>query len=284
MKDASDVPVLVTMFNRPDHARRVLEAIGRSKPKRLFIAVEGPRPAVPGEAEGVEACRALAGSIDWPCEVETRFREENLGCREGMIDGVSWFFSRVEAGVVLEDDCVPDDDFFRYAAEVLALFEEDARLMQLSGYGHADHPGGRVHFIPLTSSWGWGTTRAVWEGFLKSREGITADFEANPHLHEAFDFGGAYPYSRMFLSNLEGKVSSWAILFYWHVFRSGGLVAYPAESLIRNIGFDGSGSHRSAKSADEEGAVPAQRSGGTVPGRIECDEGMVERVRAVIGR
>jgi hypothetical protein len=222
--------------------------------------------------------------IDWDCEVKTRFREENLGCREGMIDGVSWFFDQVEGGVVLEDDCIPDDDFFRYAGETLAHYGGEPGLMQLSGYSHVENPEGEVYFLPFTSSWGWGTTRAVWHGFLAKRNGYAADFENHPELHETFDLGGKYPYSKMFLRNLRGKVSSWAILFYWHVFRSGGLVAYPAQSLIRNIGFDGSGSHCSARSIDGLLVDVPQRHAGVLPERMICNERLLENVRQLLAR
>ena len=118
-------PVLVTMFNRPDHASRVIAEVARVKPKQLFLAVDGPRPDVATDRAGVEGCRALVSRIDWDCEVFTRFRERNLGCREGMIDAVSWFFDHVEGGVVLEDDCLPHESFFTFASGVLGSFGED---------------------------------------------------------------------------------------------------------------------------------------------------------------
>lgn len=284
MSAESDLPVLVTMFNRPGHAARVIEALARTKPRRVFLAVDGPREGVAGDIEGTKGCRDLVSRIDWDCEVRTRFRETNLGCREGMIDGVSWFFSEVGSGVVLEDDCLPDDDFFRYASETLARFGGDPRFMQLSGYAHVGNPAGEVYFLPLTSSWGWGTTRSVWQAFLGKRSGYAADFENHPGLHEAFDLGGRFPYSKMFLRNLRGKVSSWAILFYWHVFRAGGLVAYPAQSLIRNIGFDGSGSHCGARTEGASANDLSQGQGGSLPETMRCDERLFETVRELLAR
>lgn len=280
----NDVPVLVTMFNRPDHASRVIDVLAKTRPRRLFLAVDGPRSGVAGDEEGASGCRELVSRIDWDCELHTRFRETNLGCREGMIDGVSWFFDHVESGVVLEDDCVPDDDFFRYAAETLARYGGEPGFMQLSGYAHLENPRGEVYFLPLTSSWGWGTTRSVWRNFLEKRSGYADDFENHPELHAAFDLGGRYPYSKMFLRNLRGKVSSWAILFYWHVFRAGGLVAYPAQSLIRNIGFDGSGSHCNARSGDGGMGEPPRRHGGILPEEMTCDEPLFEKVRQHLAR
>lgn len=284
MSGDSTPPVLVTMFNRPDHAARVIAEIGRVKPKQVFLAVDGPRPDVATDRAGVEGCRALVSMIDWDCEVFTRFREANLGCREGMIDGVSWFFDHVESGVVLEDDCLPHESFFTYASAVFDAFGDDPRFKQLSGYGHVVNPSGSVYFLPLTSSWGWGTTRKVWREFVGQREGLVADFESHPELHGRFDLDDAYPYSKMFLRNRKGKVSSWAILFHWFVFRAEGLVAYPPQSLIRNFGFDGSGTHGNARSDNETDWWPAGKPAIRIPTTIAPDEPLLAEVRESLRR
>lgn len=285
MESRADIPpVLVTMFNRPDHATRVIAEIARVKPKRIFLAVDGPRPDVATDSAGVEGCRALVSLIDWECELQTRFREENMGCREGMIDAVSWFFDHVECGVILEDDCLPHETFFTYASAVFAAFGDDPRLMQLSGYGHVGNSEGSVYFLPLTSSWGWGSTRSVWREFIRQRGNLVADFETHPELHGRFDLDEAFPYSKMFLRNMKGKVSSWAILFYWFVFRSGGLVAYPPQSLIQNFGFDGSGTHGNARSGGAEDWFPAGLSEIRMPDSLTLDESLFAEVRQILKR
>ncbi|MGH9841364.1 MAG: glycosyltransferase family 2 protein, partial [Blastocatellia bacterium] len=37
-------PVALIIFNRPDCTARVLEAIARAKPAKLFVIADGPRP------------------------------------------------------------------------------------------------------------------------------------------------------------------------------------------------------------------------------------------------
>ena len=44
-----------------------------------------------------------------------------------------WFFGHVEAGIVLEDDCVPHPTFFPYCAELLQRYRNDKRIMAISG-------------------------------------------------------------------------------------------------------------------------------------------------------
>lgn len=132
-RTSPETPVLFTVFNRPACTRRVFEAIRRAAPRRLFIACDGPRPERPEEAPLVSQVRGIVAEVDWECEVATLFREENLGCRNAMSSAISWFFSEVEEGIILEDDCLPDPTFFRYCRELLERYRDDERVMNISG-------------------------------------------------------------------------------------------------------------------------------------------------------
>src|SRR5262245_56278428 len=134
MTEASEVPVLFLVFNRPDTTARVMEAIRAARPERLYVAADGPRENNAGEAE--ERCaevRQLATRVNWPCEVRTLFREHNLGCRKAVSSAITWFFEQEPEGIILEDDCLPSQSFFPFCAELLARFRDDERIMFITG-------------------------------------------------------------------------------------------------------------------------------------------------------
>ena len=69
--------VLFLVYKRPDTTRQVFEVIRKAKPPRLYIAADGPRPDISGEAEKVQQVRDIVlNGVDWDCEVETLFRAE----------------------------------------------------------------------------------------------------------------------------------------------------------------------------------------------------------------
>jgi hypothetical protein len=47
----------------------------------------------------------------------------------------------------------------------------------------------------------------------------------------------------MLESQIKNKIDSWAIVWYLTVFMQQGLTLFPTQSLVTNIGFDGSGTH-----------------------------------------
>src|SRR5437763_494946 len=115
----SDVPILFLIFNRPDLTEIVFERIRAVRPRRLFIAADGPRPEVAADRALVAEARRVVGRIDWPCSVERLFHDTNRGCLLAVSGAIDWFFEHVDAGIILEDDCLPDPTFFPYCAALL---------------------------------------------------------------------------------------------------------------------------------------------------------------------
>ncbi|HWQ38896.1 MAG TPA: hypothetical protein VNM24_09855, partial [Burkholderiales bacterium] len=100
MTTAGVPPVLLLAFNRPETTAQVLRSLRDVRPGRLFFAVDGPREGRQGERERVAAVRRLVEKIDWPCRVDTLFREANLGCKKAVSEAITWFFDQVQAGVI----------------------------------------------------------------------------------------------------------------------------------------------------------------------------------------
>jgi hypothetical protein len=128
-----EVPVLLGIFKRPSHTRSVVEALKQAKPVRLFVAADGPRFGCNEDIERCRLARQAATEVDWPCEVKTRFLQENVGCGPGVSPGISWFFEHVEYGIILEDDCVPHPHFFPFCGELFDRYASDERIMRISG-------------------------------------------------------------------------------------------------------------------------------------------------------
>ena len=105
-------PILFLVFNRPETTAIVFNVIREAKPSRLYVASDGPREDRENESVLVDAVRKISTTVDWPCEVMTLFRDNNLGCKQAVSGAISWFFDHEQEGIVLEDDCVPHPDFF----------------------------------------------------------------------------------------------------------------------------------------------------------------------------
>ncbi len=240
-------PILFLIFNRPDLVERSFAPIRAAKPERLFIAADGPRPERDGEAEFCRQSRAIVDQIDWDCDVKTLFREENLGCRYAVSTGITWFFEQVEAGVIIEDDCVADASFFPFCAELLERYRDNERVMCVSGESYGDESlwGSRMSYTysayPLF--WGWATWRRAWEKYDSNlRTATTRAFrgQLTSYLKNPL-------FARYWLSELaraaDDTIDTWGYRWIYSVLQANGLCVIPRANLVSNIGCDARATH-----------------------------------------
>lgn len=237
-----DVPVLLLAWRRPGTTHQVIEAFRAVQPTRLFVACDGPNPDRPDEAEKVAATRALIQrEIDWPCEIRHLYADHNQGCRHGVSRAISWFFSQVEEGIVMEDDCVAHPDFFTYCELLLAHYRHDTRVWCLSGVNFQDgswRGDGSYYFSHYNHCWGWASWRRCWNHY---DDGMTRwpALRSSDLLETIFEDPIERQYWCGIWDELEatGKPDSWAYRWMLTCFSEGGLTALPNRNLVSNVGF-----------------------------------------------
>lgn len=246
MSVSQNVPVLFLVFNRPDLAGRVFARIREARPSRLFIAADGPRPDRPDDGPACQETRLLAAHVDWPCEVKTLFRDANLGCRRAVESAITWFFEQVEAGIILEDDCLPHPSFFPYCAELLERYRDDERITTISAMGYSS-PGlcGRYSYSFTTYQliWGWATWRRAWRRYeptLANWPFLSDPVWLRRHLGDA---RAARAWAQRIVAYREGKVDTWDYPWNFSCWAHQGLGIVPAVNLVDNIGFGPGGTH-----------------------------------------
>jgi len=246
-QETIEVPVLLLIFNRPDTVAKVINALRQIKPKHLYVAADGSRTGRPEEKEKTEAARKAATAIDWPCEVKTLFREDNLGCRRSVSGAIDWFFENVEEGIILEDDCVPDPGYFRFAQELLARYRDDNRVMVIGAshfQGEAHQPPHSYYFSRNNHCWGWASWRRAWQLYDR-------DMSLWPALRESdwlLGIGnGSRSFKRYWTEIFDrahaGKIDSWAYRWTFSCWAQNGLSILPSKNLVNNIGFENDATH-----------------------------------------
>jgi hypothetical protein len=168
LKKTFDTPILFLVFNRPETTSIVFDEIKKIKPSRLFIAADGPRDSKLNEIHKCQEVRELFDTIDWPCELKTLYRQENLGCKIAVSSAITWFFEQVEYGIILEDDCLPDLTFFEFCSELLLKYEKDNEVMMIGGNNFHKKPleiSSSYYFTNYPHIWGWATWRRAWSNY-----------------------------------------------------------------------------------------------------------------------
>jgi hypothetical protein len=242
------IPVLFLIFNRLTTVKQVFKEIRDVKPKSLYIASDGPREGVQGEAEVVKEARDyVINNTDWDCEIKTLFREENLGCKEAVSSAITWFFQNEEMGIILEDDCLPSQSFFYYCEDLLNRYKEDERIMLISGFNKQNtwNPEKYDYFFShFGGIWGWASWRRAWEHYDGEMEFFQTFIEQD---YFEYLLGKRIGKSWKILME-DSPNSSWAYPWAFARHVNSGLACVPSKNLIRNIGFGEDATHTKRKS------------------------------------
>ena len=236
-------PVLLIGFNRPDRLKAQVERLRAVKPGRVFVAVDGPRADRPAEREIVCETRKAVERIDWPCEIRTRFLEENHGCRFAPPEAITWFLESADEGIILEDDCVPTDDFFRFATEMLVRYRDDARVGMVTGdnfYGFQSDAGASYHFSRHVHIWGWATWRRAWKDYDGTMARYRETVEAILHPPKPTKF---MCYWRKYLQGVLANPTTWDIQWCVAMKAHDWLCVTPCVQLVRNVGHEAGALH-----------------------------------------
>ncbi|MDB5087577.1 MAG: nucleotide-diphospho-sugar transferase [Mucilaginibacter sp.] len=232
--------VLFLIFNRPDTTQKVFEKIRIAKPPRLYVAADAPRPGVADDVALCKQTRAIVKNIDWKCEVKTLFNKTNAGCRDGVSAAITWFFDNEEEGIILEDDCLPANSFFKFCDTLLEKYRDDTRIRHIAGcnlqqgkkWGDSSY-----YFSNRTHVWGWASWKRVWKDYDKSLEKYSNE-EIKERLENIYeDHLVVESWVNIFNEVRDGKINSWAYPLDFINFFNNGLVVIPNENLISNIGF-----------------------------------------------
>lgn len=237
----SKIPVLVLAFNRADHVREAMKAIREYKPDRLYLECDGPRLHKASEKAAVEETRkAMIDAVDWPCEVKTLFREENLGCANAVYGAISWFFDNEKWGVIIEDDVVVGQDFFRLCEDLLPRYEHEERIMEISAENHYPNSkdANRYFYSVDFKCWGWATWARAWKRMdMKMTKWPNQSLLKLVRAFGIFKGCMMYYYWNSTYRNIE-KSTSWATRWAFVIFAEDGLCIIPGVNLAVNIGTD----------------------------------------------
>jgi hypothetical protein len=237
-------PVLFIVFNRVETSQSVFSEIRKFKPKKLFISADGPRSSHEFEIEKCLEVRRLVTQIDWDCELYTLFREVNVGCGSAVSSAINWFFKHVDEGIILEDDCLPSDQFFKFCSLALEKYRHRDDVMHIGGVSYHSERDSKFYdyrFSRYGHIWGWATWKRAWIHYdLKItdcdeeiKRNVT---KLNSRIQESY-------WMDIFIKQRDLPIDTWDYSWQYIIWKMDGYCIYPKFSMVENIGFDAMATH-----------------------------------------
>jgi len=243
-----ETAVLLLTWKRASLTRQVVRKLRDAKARKIYVVSDGPRAGNEDDAYKVANTRdVISKEIDWDCSLRTLFRENNLGCRRSVSDGIEWLFQHEKEAIILEDDCMPSMEFFTFCERMLGAYRYDNRVASIGGYNEFQrnsNDSSDFVFSRYFECWGWATWRRAWAVYDDDLELIKSD-NGKPKTQGLFRSRVECLFWNDVARNLlEREVpDSWAYRFLLCTAAKGMVHVIPNRCLVKNIGFGIDGTH-----------------------------------------
>lgn len=244
--DGKQAPVLVLGFNRPELLDRVLRVLESAGSRKIYVSLDGPREE---HAQDAKLCDEAALVVERSAVTDAsrlRVSQGNLGCREGMATGISWFFQQESEGIILEDDCLPNDSFLRFCDQMLEQYRDHSEVGHISGTrffaenASVDSP---AFFSQFASVWGWATWKDRWAHFEQINGSVVVQIDKSTVSAVSKAPGFHRFWWKQLNGIFNGFIDTWDYVWQFSLWTSGKLAIVPPVNLIENQGFGPRATH-----------------------------------------
>jgi len=233
-----NVPIAIIFFNRILPLKRLVSRLSEVRPPKVYLISDGPREGRIGEMEKVAECREFMANLPWACEIKSNFAEKNMGCRARVTSGLDWVFEHEERTIILEDDCIPEPEFFPWVEKMLERYKDNGRVLSVGGTNLmprlCDQNSDAV-YSKYVMIWGWATWRRAWQKNDKDLS-LFADACKRHHFKKWLGKWRAEWYWRYLLTHVK---TSWGYRWAFTHFSHEAYCVLPPVNLVENIGMTG---------------------------------------------
>jgi len=237
-------PIALFVYNRPQHTERTIKFLQQNElaaESRLYIFSDGAK--TPQDENKVAEVRAIINNVDGFKSTKIIERKSNAGLANSVIAGVTQLINDYGKVIVFEDDLITSPHTLTYFNDGLNRYQDEEKVMHIGAYMYPL----KVENLPQTffyraaTSWGWATWGRAWKHFEPDIDILLNQFDGKKK--SAFAIDNTMNFWKQMQEFKKGKNNSWAIRWYASIFLKGGLTLNPSQSLVNNIGHDGTGVH-----------------------------------------
>mgnify|MGYP001236878779 FL=1 len=223
--------IAIFAYNRPSHLKRVLIALEDYKINNATIFVDGPKS---------KRDRICQEEILFMIKTNKNIKftiiqsKKNKGLSRSLISGISYMSMKFKQVIVLEDDCIPRAEFFPFVSKSLRKFKNDDKVLGVCGYQLPElheKKNMKINAILLKNfiSWGWAIWSNKWLNYIKDYKKYYKQSKKKSKISKLIE--------KKYINNKN----YWTPNFIDYAFQTASTFVFPNKSLIKNIGFDGTG-------------------------------------------
>lgn len=245
-------PVMVFTYSRPEHTRKVLEALASNiMAKETDVFAYTCKPKNQNHAEMVDATKDVLRSFEGR-DVFRKYtvvdKKEFKPLGPAMIEAISEVISEYGRIIIVEDDIVTSPYFLNFMNKCLDRYHDEDNVFSISGYSPdldcIKNLQNDVYLVHRACPWGWATWSDRWAEYKSDVPEYCETMMDRKVRKEICKWNTDLAMTLDALFYEKGCMDkNWEQQFCYYQFRNHKGAVCPKKSLVRNIGFDGTGTH-----------------------------------------
>ncbi|MBT4652045.1 MAG: glycosyltransferase family 2 protein [Candidatus Pacebacteria bacterium] len=227
-------PIIFIFFNRSEHIVETLSVLQKLKPSKLYLVADGPRNNK--ERKQIQKVRKLVEkNIIWKTKVTKIYAHKNMGLRNRIVSGLNNVFEKEETAIIMEDDCIADQSFFKFCDVLLKKYKNNKKIGSITGDNflfNQEKQKNSYYFSQYPHSWGWATWKRAWNLF----DNEMSDWKTVWSKKQFTSPLVKWYWYLVFTLVTKLKIDSWAYRWTYSCFKNNLLTIIPRENLVQNKG------------------------------------------------
>lgn len=238
-------PILILVYNRSEYLKKLLKILENINAQNIYVSFDGSKK----DKNDIYKCnkvKEIINNIKWKCNLHKNYLNKNNGCKIGVSKGLNWFFSKVKAGIIIEDDCIPTNDFFTFCEWSLNKYKNDKKVAGITGNNFLKNKiflKESFYYSKYAHCWGWATWRRTWKEYDKNIK-FWMKFKSSKKWENFFDDEVEKKYwEKIFNGVANNSLDSWAYPWMLCIWKNQQMIITPKKNLVLNIGFKKGATH-----------------------------------------
>jgi len=239
---SQEISALIIGYLRLDGLQKNIDLCIKNGVANIFVSIDFPKilnkKTLDTHREILKYLKFRSSNSD--INLNVRVACSNMGSAVNVISSCDWFFEQSNYGVILEDDCIPNDSFFSLVRGSYIDLQNLQNVWLISG----------SQFVPKTNIsserilskypqiWGWATSKDKWKEIRKIYvDGLDKPWPAGISLSEKSFWGAGDRRAR------SGYLDAWDIILAAAMLKLGKMSLSANVNLVSNIGVDDVSTH-----------------------------------------
>jgi hypothetical protein len=235
-------PIGISTYIRLEHLKQTISALQSNtlaKESKLYIFSDAAKP---GDEEKVRRVRNYLHNIGGFKEVYIVERNTNNRVFNNR-GGIKQLLDEYGRMIFMEEDIVTAPGFLKFMNDGLVYYKNNDKVGFIGGHTHnlkENLNGNDVHFTRRFNGWGFG----IWKKnfFMLEKQVPLEELVGNIKIKNALDEYGADLYD-MALLDAKGSINAADVRACFQMVIHNLYMVLPTETLVKNIGLDGTGNH-----------------------------------------